>query len=142
MNHAPVDAGPSVRGRVSSRKGYSHPACLHKSVYPFHFVKKDPVEVCPLSREVIFKPLSLLLPEGIGFLHHPIPAFPSTGLTARFPLREKYGLTTFRMSAALEGLGPASTPVAQRLRWMNREHPCLTTCRFGPSLSAPLACQI
>ena len=131
LHLAPVDAAPSVRGRVSNCNGCSHPACLHKSVYPFRFVKQDQVKVCSLSREVTFKPLSPLLPEGFCFLHHPIPALPSACLAARFPLREKYGLTTFRMSATVDGLGSASAPVVHRLRWMNYQHPYLTTCRLA-----------
>src|SRR5262249_44387679 len=40
------------------------------------------------------------------------------------------------------GLGPASTPVARHLRRVSSEHPDLATYRFGPSLSAPLACPL
>src|SRR5262249_20222001 len=40
------------------------------------------------------------------------------------------------------GLGPASSPVARHLRRASSEHPVLATHRFGPSLSAPLACPM
>ncbi|TWV14473.1 hypothetical protein FQ707_04825 [Bacteroidaceae bacterium HV4-6-C5C] len=43
------------------------------------------VEVCPLSCEVTFKPLSTSLQSGIRFFYYPIPAFLSACLTAHFP---------------------------------------------------------
>ncbi len=54
------------------------------------------MEVCPLSREVMFQPLSILLLNGIRLLHSPLPATPSASLASRFPCRESDGLTVFR----------------------------------------------
>jgi hypothetical protein len=42
-------------------------------------------------------PLSLPLPEGLRFFRPPLPAALSVGLTAHVPLRERYGLTKFRL---------------------------------------------
>ncbi len=56
------------------------------------------MEVCPLSREVIFQLLSVLLLNGIRFLHPPLPATPLASLASRFPLRESNGLTVFRLT--------------------------------------------
>ena len=63
---------------------------------------KDQTEVCPLSRGVMF------LAEGNPYPGDYRPAFAcsvlllpaalSAGLTARFPCRERYGLTKFRLT--------------------------------------------
>jgi hypothetical protein len=37
-------------------------------------------------------------------------------------------LTTFRASTLLRGLGPASPPGVQHLRWVSLKHPYLTPC--------------
>jgi len=42
-------------------------------------------EVCPLSREVTFKPLSVSLQNGIRFFCFLIPALLSVDLTGNFP---------------------------------------------------------
>ena len=55
------------------------------------------MEVCPLSREVMFQLLSAPLQSSVRFLHLPLPATLSAYLTARFPLREGVGLTVFRL---------------------------------------------
>jgi hypothetical protein len=55
------------------------------------------MEVCSLSREVMFQLLSLSLQEGIRLLHLPLPATPSASLASRFPMQESIGLTLFRM---------------------------------------------
>ena len=51
------------------------------------------------------KSVSTRLPGGLGFLSPPLPALPSSGLSAILPLREQYGLTLFR-SDDICGLGP------------------------------------
>ncbi|SPA03592.1 protein of unknown function (plasmid) [Cupriavidus taiwanensis] len=43
------------------------------------------MEVCPLSREVMFQPLSESLQSGVRFLQPPIPAQPTAFLTVRLP---------------------------------------------------------
>ena len=103
---------------------------------------KDPREVGPLSHGVMSPQAQLLsgpLQVGIRFLPRPLPAAPSTRLAARLPSREGYGLTTLHRRNP-RGLGPAFKPVALHLRRMSLQHPDLATYRFGPSLSAPLAC--
>jgi hypothetical protein len=105
--------------------------------------RQHPREVGPLSRGVMSPRAQLLsgpLQAGVRFLPRPLPAAPSTHLAARLPSREGYGLTTLRRGI-VRGLGPASTPVARHLRRVTPEHPGLATYHFGPSLSAPLACQ-
>ena len=62
---------------------------------------KDQTEVGPLSRGVMLpeaQPLSLPLQKGLRFFRPPLPAVLSTSLTVRFPSRESYGLTKFRLS--------------------------------------------
>ena len=63
---------------------------------PSSLVKKDPMEVSPLSRGVISQLLSASLQDGLRFFHPPLPATPSAPLTSGFPLRESDRLTTFR----------------------------------------------
>ncbi len=63
---------------------------------PSSLVKKDPMEVSPLSRGVMSPLLSASLQDGLRFFHPPLPATPSVPLTSGFPLRESDRLTTFR----------------------------------------------
>jgi len=102
-------------------------------------IRQHPGEVSSLSRGVISQPLSDPLRAGLRFLPRPLPAAPSARLAAGLPSREDDGLTTLHRRNP-RGLGPALTPVALHLRRMSLQHPDLATYRFGPSLSAPLAC--
>lgn len=70
---------------------------------------KDHAEVCPVSREVMFQPLSGSLQPGIRFLCNPIPASPTVHLAAHLPMGQRYGLTTFPTYHTI-GLGPAFSP--------------------------------
>src|SRR5215472_4921183 len=79
-------------------------------------VRQHPREVSPLSRGVMLQPLSGPLQAGFRLLPRPLPAAPSAPLAARFPLREDYGLTTFRRSSLGGGLGRVSTPVGPMRR--------------------------
>src|SRR4051812_19876019 len=83
--------------------------------------------------------LSDPLQAGLRFLPRPLPAAPPAHLTAGLPSREDDGLTTLHRKNP-RGLGPALTPVALHLRRGTLQPPDLATYRFGPSLSAPLAC--
>jgi hypothetical protein len=85
------------------------------------------------------QPLSGPLQAGLRFLPRPLPAAPSAHLAAGLPSREDDGLTTLHRRNP-RGLGPAFTPVALHLRRGTLQPPDLATYRFGPSLSAPLAC--
>jgi len=66
-------------------------------------------EVCTLSRPMMFQSVSIPLQSGIRFFWHLIPISSSSHLTAFLPLRERYGLTTFRQNDTT-GLGSLSTP--------------------------------
>ncbi len=46
----------------------------------------DPIEVCPLSREVMFQPLSEPLQPGIRFFYHLMPTWSSVFLAVHLPL--------------------------------------------------------
>ena len=128
--------GPHQRGSLRSRRQICFaPRAGWLSVHG----RQHPREVSPLSRGVMSQPLSGPLQAGVRFLPRPLPAAPSVRLTVGLPSREGYGFTTLHRGN-LRGLGPASTPVAHHLRRMKMEHPDLATYRFGPSLSASLAC--
>lgn len=58
----------------------------------YFLVTRHLMEVCSLSREAKFDPLSNPLRAGFRFLHHPLPAAPSACLTARFPIGRASGL--------------------------------------------------
>lgn len=72
---------------------------------------KDQVEVCSLSRRMMFQPVSQPLQLGFRFLHHPIPASPTAHLAACLPRGQRYGLTTF-LDCHTTGLGSVCPPVA------------------------------
>ena len=128
--------GPHQRGSLRSRRQICFaPRAGWLSVH----VRQHPREVSSLSRGVMSQPLSGPLQAGLRFLPRPLPAAPSAHLTAGLPSREDDGLTTLHRRNP-RGLGPALTPVARHLRRMSLQHPDLATYRFGPSLSAPLAC--
>src|SRR6266851_3248359 len=79
-------------------------------VLPSSLVMKDPMEVCPLSREGILPnsahPLSGPLQSGVCFFHHPVPARPWESLARLLSFREAYGLTTFCTRAWANEAGP------------------------------------
>src|SRR3954447_21002160 len=83
--------------------------------------------------------LSDPLQAGLRFLPRPLPAAPSARLAAGLTSREGGGLITLHRRNP-RGLGPALTPVALHRRRGTLQPPDLATYRFGPSLSAPLAC--
>jgi len=89
-------------------------------------VTEDHGEVCSLSGGVMLQPLSAPLQHGVGFFPDPIPATPSAALASRLPLWG--GLRAYHVALKRpRGLGPASTPVARRLRRVSSEHPVLAT---------------
>ena len=71
---------------------------------------EDHAEVCPVSRGVMFQPLSKPLQPGVRFLCDPIPAPPTVFLTVHLPTGQRYGLTTFPVCHTT-GLGPTFSPV-------------------------------
>src|SRR6266568_4757082 len=56
---------------------------------------KDRAEVCPLSRVVMFQPLSPPLQEGFRFFRLPLPALSSARLAAAYRERKRSGLPCF-----------------------------------------------
>src|SRR5258708_564020 len=98
------------------------------------------MEVCPLSREVLLQPLSVVLHDGLRFLHPPLPAPLSAFLTVGFPLQEGYGLIMFRLGNNDNGLGALSSPVAFGAHDREGKNPCTRYMPFGARLSAFLAC--
>jgi hypothetical protein len=56
---------------------------------------KDRAEVCPLSREVLFQPLSIPLPDDLRFFRVPLPALSSARLAAAYRERKRSGLPCF-----------------------------------------------
>ena len=118
--------GPHQQGSLRSRRQICFaPRTGWLSV---HF-RQHPREVSSLSRGVISQPLSGPLQSGLRFLPRPLPAAPSTHLTARLPSREDDGLTTLHRWNP-RGLGPTSTPVAHHLHRANCERPHLATHRL------------
>lgn len=97
-------------------------------------------EVCPLSRGVLFQPLSLPLRDGLCFLPHPLPASPSVGLTALLPQRGTLrayrvpleGPDRFRFSLCADGVLCPCQGTEEPL-----DPPY---CLFGASLTASSAC--
>src|SRR6266498_1313584 len=98
----PVDGVPVhfvVGDRTSRCCPCCHLLCLLNRFTTLSRDARPPWEVSPLSRGVMWscaQPLSTPLQDGLRFLPRPLPAPPWARLTARFPLRERYGLTTFR----------------------------------------------
>jgi len=88
---------------------------IHETGSVRRHATKDHAEVCPVSRGVMFQPLSGPLQPGIRFLCDPIPAPPTARLAAHLPRGQQYGLTTFPICHTT-GLGPAYSPVVLRRR--------------------------
>src|SRR6266481_4857485 len=61
-------------------------------------VMKDRVEVCSLSREVLFQPLFSPLQDDLCFFHIPLPTIPSAHLAVAYRTSGDNGLTVFRVS--------------------------------------------
>jgi hypothetical protein len=131
--------GPHQRGSLRSRRQVCFAPCAG---WLTGHVRQHPREVGPLSRGVMSPQAQLLsgpLQADLRFLPRPLPAAPSAHLAAGLPSREDDGLTTLHRRNP-RGLGPAFTPVALHMRRGTLQPPDLATYRFGPSLSAPLAC--
>jgi uncharacterized protein with von Willebrand factor type A (vWA) domain len=70
--------------------------------------------------------LSRPLQANIRLLQHPLPAALSARLAAHFPRGRTMGLTR-SMCVSRSGVGPACSPVAQRLRQVKEKHLYLAT---------------
>jgi hypothetical protein len=105
----------SLRGNARHAGWCTRPCCcVHLLSFRLDgsknsLVKRDQEEVCPLSREVMFQPLSAPLQDGIRFLLDPAPAPPWAGFAACCPRRERYGVSTFRLQKCV-GLGACYRP--------------------------------
>lgn len=103
-------------------------------------VKRDHEEVCPISRRVIFQPLSPRLQGGVRFFLNPLPAVPTVFLAVHLPfpaVLQAYPVPRIFQS----GADPSISPAAHCPRWPIHKEPYLTAYHFGSSLSAPLACR-
>lgn len=89
------------------------------------------MEVGTLARGVKLPLLSVRLPNGIRFFHHPVPAFPSVHFTANFPTGRSTGL-------------PCSVPLPEWVRFSlsagsvgvhdkAKLNPCARYAPFGSS---------
>src|ERR1700733_14051438 len=97
--------------RESRFRGTAHPppfACSLSRFGLFSRVGHLP-EVCTLSPPMRFQSVSLALHSGIRFLWPLLPNSSSSRLSAFLPLRERFGLTTFRRNDTT-GLGSLCTP--------------------------------
>ncbi|PYB97817.1 hypothetical protein DMX12_17610 [Pseudomonas sp. MB-090624] len=99
---------------------------------------KDHAEVCPVSRGVMFQPLSKPLQPGVRFLCDPIPAPPTVFLTVHLPKGQRYGLTTFPLCHTT-GLGPAFSPEVLMATYPHIPQGYPTSYHFGSCLTAVLA---
>ena len=143
----PFDGVPVGRTPGAAPAGISAAdisACLPESVGRGSLVTEHPREVSPLSRrgDVVrgrTHPLSDRLPIGLGFLPHPFPAASSASLCSRPSLAGRqrgYFVHLLDHSGVRSCLsaGGASSATGEL------EPPYLATYRFGPSLTASLAC--
>jgi hypothetical protein len=100
---------------------------------------KDPIEVSPLSREVMLQPLSDRLQISLRFFDHPLPTLPSTFLAVGLPLDgRKYGLTVFRTNNIVR-VRPCLFAGGFDVRVSSFNDRTTSHTPFGPSLSASLA---
>jgi hypothetical protein len=119
----------AVSRRKAHRRTAKQPpsfAFLSGEDYTDYLAKKHRSEVCSFSCRANSEPVSAPLQHGFRFLRHPLPAPPSAFLAVRFPRREEYGLTMFRIST-MNRLGSAFTPVVRHLRRRSYKPPYLTT---------------
>ena len=102
---------------------------------------KDMMEVCPLSREGMFHPLSAPLPGRFRFFHlssaRSSIGFPCGSLSHAW---ESYGFTVF-CAWTISEVGSSFSPVAMMFATENQPVSVPATVPFGPSLSASLACS-
>ena len=100
----------------------------------------DRAEVCPLSRQAMFQPVSRPLQPGVHFFRIPLPTAPTAFLAVRLPLPAALWAYPVPHESP-SGADPSSSPAADRPWWPSFQRPLLTAYRFGSSLSARLACS-
>jgi len=85
MHIGPIDAVPRHARRRTCPCCSIHLLFSRKKGSTHSLVKRDLREVCPLSRGMLFPPLSIRLQDGLCFFPIPLPALPSAFLTVRLP---------------------------------------------------------
>ena len=90
----------------------------------------------PFQARAKLESLSAPLQGGIRILHHPIPASPSAHLTAAYLPLAGENRAYHVPQSILERVGAAFSPAEHQLCTVIGEHRILSTCPFGPSLSA------
>lgn len=87
---------------------------------------KDLVEVCSLSRRVMFQPVFSRLQRGIRFFHIPLSAVPTMFLTVHLPTMAV--LRTYPVPHVFQsGADLPISPVAHHSRWVIGQNPYLAT---------------
>jgi hypothetical protein len=114
--------------------------------YPEHMVEWQRVLALPFKRGATQAPIEYLeadvsrpLQPSVRFLRAPLPTAPTAFLAVRLPLpavRWAYPVPHEFPS----GADPSYSPAACRPWWPSSRRPLHTAYRFGPSLSARLAC--
>ena len=98
--------------RASARALPCWPALATSEVVPSGFMQSTTTQKsATVSRGVMFQPLSEPLQPGVRFFCDPLPTRPTAHLTARLPIRQQYGLTTF-LTCHTPRLEPAFSPGA------------------------------
>ena len=103
-------------------------------------MRRDPEEVCTLSRRMMFQSLSVPLQHGVRLLLFPAPASPYAGFAACCPRREQYGFSTFRLQKYV-GLGVCTRPRRMGHESAFGKRCSHLRCRFGSSVIATCACS-
>ncbi len=86
---------------------------------------KDPVEVCSLSRRMIFQPVSSRLQRGLRFFHIPLPAVLTVFLTVHLPIMA--ALRAYPVPHIFQsGADLSISPAVQHSRWTIGKSPYLT----------------
>ena len=137
--------GTATEPATEDRRGPHHGRCRPRQIcfapragWPSVPIRRHPGEVSSLSRGVMSQPLSGPLQAGLRFLPRPLPAAPWAPLASRLPVRG--GQRAYHVPPMCRGgEGRRFSPVVQHLRRGRYEPPDLTTCRFGPSVSASSA---
>lgn len=104
-----------------------------------YLAMKDLVEVCSLSRRIMFQSIFPRLRRDLRFFHIPLPAAPTVFLAVHLPfmaILRAYPVPHVFQSGADLSISPA-VPYS---RWAIGKSPYLTAHLFGSSLSASLAC--
>lgn len=103
-----------------------------------HFTESYLSEVCPLSRGIMFQPLSMPLQQGIRFLRHHLPAGHSAFVTLAYLLfrwRRPTGLPS-SVNMTSSDLGPVYPPVERHPCSLCQKKTNLSTCHFSLGSSA------